>query len=832
MDGEVTRRQCRISSRIGELLPIMYVENPSLCERSITIARGCGHRTAMSTVAHPTVVVVNDDPVQLHVTSSLIERDGMRVIPCSGAEEALRILTQNGHVDVIVTDLHMPGIDGWRFCRLLRSPEYAAFNHVPILVISATLSGSDAQQVTVDLGANAFLSAPFDAGTLRACMQDLLNGRIPQATMRVLMVVSPSIPSTQLRSTFERYGCVVELAATAEEARARFKDHEPEVVVLDYDLPTLGDHQLLRTVKAPGSSSIALVVTGDPTPSRALDAMRAGADAYIRKPYDPEYVISLGQKARRERALLRVEELLENRTVSLRDSETRFRTLVEGVVEIILVSDDQDKIQYINQVGAQRLEWTADQLIGRPRSTILPPDSPACGDGTDAGAQHGETRVEATYCTRTGRRVEVEVSRRPFVFNNGTAVMTVARDITERKRAEQEKTRLQEQLRHSQKMEAIGTLAGGVAHDFNNLLTVIFGHVHLIKMRSQPSDEGYKDAATIETVVYRARALTEQLLGFARRGKHENTVTDVRATIREVMTFLSRTLDKKIILKEESGVEAAAIMGDPGQLHQVILNLSVNARDAMPDGGQITYRTEVMRAREDIRKRLPSLTADEYVVISVSDTGCGIPAELRERIFEPFFTTKDHRSGTGMGLAMVYGIVQNHGGIVDVDSSVGEGTTFKLYLPRVRQLDRRAKPRTEEPLVTGTGRILLVDDEELVRKIAARLLSHLGYEVVMACDGREAVDYYRQHSSEVALVILDMIMPQMSGRECFRELRAINPQVKTVLISGYDKNHGAQEILDEGVRGFIQKPYDLNKFSRVIAQAIDTDGMLSVAPSA
>ncbi len=508
----------------------------------------------------------------------------------------------------------------------------------------------------------------------------------------------------------------------------------------------------------------------------------------------------------------------------MRDSESRFRSLIEGLVEIILVCDSHGVIQHINEVGAQRLEWTPQELMGKPLTTILMEGTGPAGPGADSCRQ-------SVYCTRTGKRFEAEETLRTIVFDGRPAVMRVARDMTERKRAEEEKTSLEDQLRQAQKMEAIGTLAGGVAHDFNNLLTVILCHVHLMKMRTKPGEELYQDVATIETVVHRANSLTEQLLGFARRGKYQNTVVDVRSTIREVMGFLSRTLDKKIVLREECTTEEAVVLGDPGQLHQVILNLSVNARDAMPEGGALTFRTEVVEASDAIRKRVPGAVAERYVVVSVSDTGSGISEEVRGRIFEPFFTTKEPGKGTGMGLAMVYGIMQNHSGFVEVGTAVGQGTTFTLYLPQAKQAVLTQEPAREEAPVRGSGKVLLVDDEELVRNVAARLLKHLGYEVEMASDGQDAADYYREHWREITLVILDMIMPRMNGRECFHALQAINPEVKAILITGYDKNHGAQGILDEGVQGFVQKPFELNQFSKAIDQAIQAEPKPGLARS-
>jgi CheY-like chemotaxis protein len=297
----------------------------------------------------------------------------------------------------------------------------------------------------------------------------------------------------------------------------------------------------------------------------------------------------------------------------------------------------------------------------------------------------------------------------------------------------------------------------------------------------------------------------------------------MHATIRDVITLLSRTIDKRIVFQENFNTPRSRIVGDPSQLHQVILNLALNARDAMPDGGVITCSTRVASAEASDR-RFTGISAHEYLVVSIADTGCGIAKDILGRIFEPFFTTKGPGKGTGMGLAMVYGIVHNHGGYLEVESEVGCGTTFHLYLPLA---NGHATPVAAPPASVpepGRGRILVVDDEPLVRDVAGNMLVHLGYQILKAGDGEEAVEYYRAYQHEIVLVMIDMIMPRMNGRDCFRKLKQINPDVKAVLCTGYDRNLGVQEILDEGMHGFVQKPYDLAQLSNVVSQALQGSG--------
>ncbi len=397
-------------------------------------------------------------------------------------------------------------------------------------------------------------------------------------------------------------------------------------------------------------------------------------------------------------------------------------------------------------------------------------------------------------------------------------------EIANRQKAELEKQELERRLIQNQKMEAIGTLAGGVAHDFNNLLTGILGYAELLRDEKLPAAKIPKAAAVILGASERAKELTSQLLGFARRGKHQNVRLDVHAIIREVITLLRRTLNKNVKIVEDFEAGTATTRGDPDQIQQVVLNLAVNAGDAMPHGGSLRCETRFVNVDEEDCRQQEDAIPGRYIAISIEDTGTGIPEDIHDRIFEPFFTTKEQGKGTGMGLAMVYGIVKNHGGFISLESRVGGGSRFTVYLPVALEIESSPSlENVKDDAARGKGTILVIDDEEIVTDVASSMLTELGYDVTAFCDAREAVRYLEQHPDAIDLAIIDMIMPDMDGRECFHALQAIRPGLITILSTGFSRDDVAQDLLrEEEMVGFVQKPYRLHQIAEVVSTAFKT----------
>ncbi len=514
-------------------------------------------------------------------------------------------------------------------------------------------------------------------------------------------------------------------------------------------------------------------------------------------------------------------------------SEARKNAILEAALDAIVIMDHQACIVEFNPAAEKMFQYSRADVLGRPLAEVIIPPRlrPAHVDGfkrfltTGHGPVLGR-RIESIGMRKDGSEIPVELAISRIPLDGPPSFTGHIRDLTDRKAAEAELRERDELLRQTQRMEAIGTLAGGVAHDFNNILTAILGYAGLLK-RLDTRIEGVQRAAdVVEKAATRGAVLTQQLLGFARKGKNESVPVELPSIVEEVTVLLQRTIDKKIAVHRTTDSGRLLVMGDPGQLQQVVLNLAINARDAMPDGGRLDIGLSVVDLDEDECRRRPGANPGRYVRLEVQDTGHGIPEEVRGRIFEPFFTTKDVGKGTGMGLAMVYGIVQNHGGVVAVRSEVKVGTTFEILLPQAPESAAADAARRSDAVVPGTGRVLVVDDEASVREVAADILESLGYQVTTAKDGASAIETYREAAQPFDAVLLDFAMPGMDGRECFRALRKIDPAAKVLLCTGYGFDVAGQALLDEGMVGVVAKPYEIARLSDAIAAAIRSGATL------
>ncbi len=515
------------------------------------------------------------------------------------------------------------------------------------------------------------------------------------------------------------------------------------------------------------------------------------------------------------------EEIAERKRVeqSLRASEERYRSLVEESFDGLFVQKET-KIVFTNRRLQEMLGYTAEEMTGMDHWLVYHPDDQELTRDRARARLRGEsppTRYEVRMLRKDGSSFPAEISATALHFQGEPGIQVSIRDISDRMRVEAEKQALQEQLQHSQRMEAIGTLAGGVAHDFNNLLMAIQGNVSLLRHELDAAHPFQESLGRVEEQVRRGAKLTSQLLGYARKGKFSVTTLDLNPMVREAVSAFSRTR-KDIRVHLKLAQDLRAVDADQGQIDQVILNLLVNASDAMPRGGDIFVETAVVSS-EQIAGKLYTPKPGNYALLRIRDTGHGMDRSTMDRVFEPFFTTKEMGRGTGLGLASVYGIVKSHSGYIDVESETGKGAVFSVYLP-VSEAPSPAIHQGQPEIVRGEGTILLVDDEEIVLDVGARMLETMGYRVIKATGGKEALHIFEKHGPEIDLVILDMIMPEMGGEETLDGIRLMNPDIPVLLASGFSKEGRDGAILEKGYNGFIQKPFTLQELSEKVASIL------------
>lgn len=516
-----------------------------------------------------------------------------------------------------------------------------------------------------------------------------------------------------------------------------------------------------------------------------------------------------------------IREITESKRAeeALRQSEARYRSLVQNANSIILRRDIEGKITFFNEFAQRFFGYTEDELIGKNVVGTIVPEKDRAGRDLaamikDIGLNPAKYAANENENMRNnGERVWVSWTNKAIKDKNRNVleILCVGNDITERKQ-------LEGQLRHALKMESIGTLAGGIAHDFNNLLMAILGNTSLMLLNADPGDPNYKRLKTIEKQIESGSKLTSQLLGYARKGKYELKHIDLNHLVKDSSEVFGRTR-KDVSIKLELSPDLLSIKADGNQIEQILWNLHVNASDAMPEGGNFTIKTFNTNHIE-MGNKLYIPKPGKYVLLTVSDTGIGMDKKIQERIFDPFFTTKEMGRGTGLGLASTYGIIKGHAGYIDVESRKGEGTTFSIYLPASEKIVKNVV-NFPEMVVKGTETVLLVDDEEAVLDVGRDLLEAMGYRVLLARDGREAIEVYKKNKEKIDIVILDMVMPDMSGGTVYDELKEINSDIKTLLSSGYSIDGHASEILRRGCNGFIQKPFSITELSMKIKEIIE-----------
>jgi len=606
------------------------------------------------------------------------------------------------------------------------------------------------------------------------------------------------------------------------DAQRAITEKPPALILADLNLADGIAFELLS--HADGQPGLpVLVMTSHGDEQTAVRAMRAGALDYLVK--SPEAFAGLPHAVERALREWRLVESRRAAEAALRESEERFRVLFES---------SPDAFKFVTSEGIFiDINRAAEEMFGYQRAEVIGKTVHELGVLQETSAVTARTMAEhclrGVPCSptelvvvhRSGRETVVEARTVSVRVGDGFALLTALRDISARKQAEVAQRRLEEQLRQASKMEAVGRLAGGVAHDFNNLLTGIRGFTDILISGMREGDPAHGDLLEIQRATQRAATLTGQLLAFSRKQLVEPVVVDLNQLVSGAMRILDRLIGEDVQVVFRPGANLRAVRVDPSGMEQVLINLAVNARDAMPQGGQLSIETSEVEVGSELCQAHLDARPGRHLLLSVRDTGVGMPEGVLSRLFEPFFTTKGPGRGTGLGLSIIYGIVQQGSGFVHVESDVGRGSTFRIYLPAVQEVPVAQAALTEPDLPKGSETILLVEDEVLVRSLVSKFLHSQGYRVLSAARGSDAIQLAAEQGSRIDLLLSDVVLPNMNGRQIYERLASTMPKLRVLFMSGYTENIIAPHGVLEGGFFFVQKPFSLKELARKVRDALD-----------
>ncbi|MFC1830229.1 response regulator [Thermodesulfobacteriota bacterium] len=637
---------------------------------------------------------------------------------------------------------------------------------------------------------------------------------------KILVVDNDRIVLKFMTKTLEKEGCLVTTARDGLTALDILKDDAPDAIFVDLVMPNIDGKTLCRIIKnTPELADTPLFVLSAIAAEEQIDTFPLGVDACIAKgPFKEmaRHVLALIEQADLKTPIYPVGEVIglsnlhpRGITKELLSAKKHFEILLEKMTEGIMEINADGRIVFANPFALSIVNMPEKTLLGTYFADLFSEDDRRrVIDFMNISEGKSETITEDAPVRLNKNQVTLD---RYALDENGSTCIVILSDVTDRKRMEA-------QLQQAQKMEAIGNLAGGIAHDFNNLLMGIQGRTSLMLTGTDTENPHIEHLQEIESYIKSAVKLNTQLLSFIKPGEHELRSMDINALSKKSLRMFGRTR-KEINIREKLDENLLSAEVDQGQIEQVLLNLFVNAWHSMPGGGDLILQTENETIDEDTAKRY-HVDPGKYVKISVTDTGVGMDEATQKRIFDPFFTTKKMGRGTGLGLASVYGIIKNHAGLINVNSEKGKGTTFNLSLPASEKKSIEEKALSEDVL-KGSETVLLVDDEDIITDVGQQVLAKLGYTVMIANSGKDAIVTYEENKDKIDLVILDMVMPEMDGGSTFDKLKEIDPEIRVLLSSGYSINGQATEILDRGCNGFIQKPFNMTTLSKKIREILD-----------
>ncbi len=636
-------------------------------------------------------------------------------------------------------------------------------------------------------------------------------------TRHVLIVDDDPNLTKVLSNILKARGYSPTAVSTGRAALERIEEEPPGVALIDLRLDDMSGLEVMQGIKERSSGTECIVLTGHASQASAIEAINLGAYSYLQKPYNAELLLVTIRRAMERRE---AEEALQKSEASL--------TQAQHIAHVGSWTLDLETNEQLWSQETYRIFGVSPEDFGASQEAFLdcvhPEDREALLKAAEDALNTREPyQVEHRIVRPDGEvRIVIEQAEVSTDESGHQILVGTVQDITERKRAEEERENLQAQLLQSQKMEAVGQLTAGIAHDFNNLLTAINGFAQLIQLRLAPDDPTQEMVGRIWDSGQRAAGLVAQLMAFSRKQIIDPRVLDLNAVVADLDDMLRRVIREDVELEMVPAPDLWPVKVDPTQMEQVIVNLVVNAADAMPNGGRLTIETSSVVLDEDYLADHPEAEPGEHVLLAVSDTGVGMSPEVQAHIFEPFFTTKERGEGTGLGLATVYGGVQQNGGHISVYSQEGQGTTFKIYLPRAEE-SAELSPRGEgaKAMPAGGETILLVEDEAELRELARQVLENQGYTLLEAGDGPQALDVASSHAGPIHLLLTDVIMPGMSGSTLSERLVQGRPDVRVLYMSGYAddtiKHHG---VLEKGT-AFLQKPFNPLDLARKVRAVLD-----------
>jgi len=818
------------------------------------------------------ILVVEDSRTQAEALRLLLEDNGYVVTLAPNGEAALD-LVESGSFDLVVSDITMPGINGYEVCRRIKGQ--LGQRELPVLLLTALSDPMDIVQ-GLEAGADNYVTKPYEPSQLLARLNHMQKNRELRRGTRGRLGVNVTFLGTTFTVNSEKEQILDLLISTFEDAvlqnrRLRQRESELETAKaqlaryagkLEEQLQAVLDSvpDVVFSLSPDGRelhyvSPAATTVLGITPEQLSADPLRwtAGVHADDRAQAQAcfQRVVAQGQPGTIEYRFQRPDgsqrwieakfmpvrgdrgkvgrvdgvarDVTDRRAAeqAVRTQREFLRKIIDTSPNLIFVKNRDGRFDLANKAVAEIYGTTVDDLVGKTDADFnRQPDEVErfLRDDREVieSLQPKLIGEESVSDARNGQVHWFQTVKVPLIEADGTArqVLSIGTDISDRKRLEQ-------QLRLAQKMEAVGTLAGGVAHDFNNLLATIRATADLALLDMDRLNPLHPELVQIRETVDRGAALTRQLLAFGRRQTIEPQLVDVNALVAGVMTMLDRVLGKDVHLTSQLRTEPCVVSADPGQLEQVLMNLCVNARDAMPNGGELAILTEAVVLDREFCMTHPWAREGDYIRLTVSDTGTGMDGETQARIFEPFFTTKQMGRGTGLGLAVVYGIVKQHQGLIHVYSELGKGTAFRIYFlssPESAAAPARAAPAE---LLRGRETILLAEDETALRTTVARLLERLGYSVLVAATGREALDALTQGATAPDMAILDVVMPEIGGPAVFEQVHRRHPKLRFLFITGYSQGTSHLAPLRALPAKILQKPFAAEALARAVRDALD-----------